>query len=128
MLARALSNVPVVVSANRYVAGCVAERTLGATVHVLDDGFQHLGLERDIDLLVACSRDLSDQVLPAGRLREPLTAAASADALLVEARARPASTSSRKRSASARRSMSSAGSAGHAGSTPERPRRSVLAT
>jgi tetraacyldisaccharide 4'-kinase len=84
MLARALSNVPVVVSANRYVAGCVAERTLGATVHVLDDGFQHLGLERDVDLLVACSRDLSDQVLPAGRLREPLTAAASADALLVE--------------------------------------------
>jgi tetraacyldisaccharide 4'-kinase len=84
MLARMLPKVPVVVSTERYVAGSVAERTLGATVHVLDDGFQHLGLERDVDLLVACARDLSDQVLPAGRLREPLAAAASADALLVE--------------------------------------------
>jgi tetraacyldisaccharide 4'-kinase len=84
MLARALPKVPVVVATDRYVAGCVAERTLGATVHVLDDGFQHLGLERDVDLLVACSQDLRDRVLPAGRLREPLTAAASADALLVE--------------------------------------------
>ena len=84
MLARALPKVPVVVATDRYVAGRVAERTLGATVHVLDDGFQHLGLERDVDLLVACSQDLRDRVLPAGRLREPLTAAASADALLVE--------------------------------------------
>ena len=31
-------------------------RTLGATVHVLDDGFQHLGLERDVDLLIVCAR------------------------------------------------------------------------
>src|SRR5262245_54323824 len=58
MLARALPMVPVVVATDRYVAGRVAERTLGATVHVLDDGFQHLGLERDVDLLVACSQDL----------------------------------------------------------------------
>jgi tetraacyldisaccharide 4'-kinase len=84
MLARALPSVPVVVATDRYVAGRLAECTLGATVHVLDDGFQHLGLERDVDLLVACSQDLRDHVLPAGRLREPLTAAASADALLVE--------------------------------------------
>jgi tetraacyldisaccharide 4'-kinase len=83
MLARALTNVPVLVCADRYEAGRVAERTLGATVHVLDDGFQHLGLHRDVDLLIAGGRDLGDQVLPAGRLREPLAAAASADALLV---------------------------------------------
>jgi tetraacyldisaccharide 4'-kinase len=84
MLARALPAVRVVVAADRYEAGRVAERTLGATIHVLDDGFQHLGLERDVDLLIASERDLSDQVLPAGRLREPLAAAASADALLVD--------------------------------------------
>jgi tetraacyldisaccharide 4'-kinase len=82
MLARALPGVAVMVAANRYEAGRVAESTLGATVHVLDDGFQHLGLERDVDLLIAGAHDLSDRVLPAGRLREPLTAAAAADARL----------------------------------------------
>lgn len=84
MLARALPNVPVLVCDDRYEAGRVAERTLGVTVHVLDDGFQHLGLHRDVDLLIAAGHDLGDQVLPAGRLREPLAAAASADALLVD--------------------------------------------
>ena len=84
MLARALPDVPVLVCADRYEAGRLAERTLGVTVHVLDDGFQHLGLHRDVDLLIAAGHDLGDQVLPAGRLREPLAAAASADALLVD--------------------------------------------
>jgi len=84
MLARALPNVPVLVCADRYEAGRLAERALGVTVHVLDDGFQHLGLHRDVDLLIAAGHDLRDQVLPAGRLREPLAAAASADALLVD--------------------------------------------
>jgi len=84
MLARALPNVPVLVCADRYEAGRVAEQTLGTTVHVLDDGFQHLGLHRDVDLLVAGGHDLGDQVLPAGRLREPLAAAAFADAVLIE--------------------------------------------
>jgi tetraacyldisaccharide 4'-kinase len=45
-------------------------------VHVLDDGFQHFGLERDIDLLVVDPADLEKpRPLPAGRLREPLEAA-----------------------------------------------------
>ncbi|HET9834330.1 MAG TPA: tetraacyldisaccharide 4'-kinase, partial [Vicinamibacterales bacterium] len=87
MLARALlgKGVPVVVCADRYLAGTLAERRLGATVHVLDDGFQHFGLARDVDLLVTGEDDLSDEPLPHGRLREPLSAAVSADALLVDA-------------------------------------------
>ena len=84
MLARALPNVPVLVCVDRYEAGRVAEQALGTTVHVLDDGFQHLRLHRDVDLLVAGRHDLGDQVLPAGRLREPLAAAAFADAMLIE--------------------------------------------
>jgi tetraacyldisaccharide 4'-kinase len=83
MLARALPAIPVLVAADRYEAGRTAEQKLGATVHVLDDGFQHLTLARDVDLLLAEPGDLSDQVLPAGRLREPVGAAASADALLI---------------------------------------------
>ena len=85
MLARALPGVAVVVSASRYRAGRLAEGQLGATVHVLDDGFQHLQLERDVDLLLLSEEDLRDRPLPGGRLREPLTAGAAADAALVSA-------------------------------------------
>jgi tetraacyldisaccharide 4'-kinase len=74
----------VVVCPNRYLAGRVAESTLGCTVHVLDDGFQHFQLDRQIDLLVAPPEDFVDgRTLPFGRLREPIDAARAADALLV---------------------------------------------
>jgi tetraacyldisaccharide 4'-kinase len=82
LLARMLPGVPVLVGGNRRLAGQVAERQLGTTVHILDDGFQHLALGRDVDLLIVEPEDLTDRVLPAGRLREPLDAAAAADALL----------------------------------------------
>lgn len=83
MLARALPGVPVLVARERFLAGRLAERRFDATVHLLDDGFQHLGLARDIDLLIVSRADLAEQVLPAGRLREPLAAARYAHALLV---------------------------------------------
>jgi tetraacyldisaccharide 4'-kinase len=54
-------------------------------VHILDDGFQHLKLARGTDLLLISEADLDDRPLPAGRLRESLAAAASADAALVVA-------------------------------------------
>jgi len=85
MLAQALRDIPVLVSADRYLSGRLAETHLGATIHVLDDGFQHLRLARDVDLLLVSGNDLDDRVLPAGRLREPLTVASAADALLVDA-------------------------------------------
>ena len=84
MLARAVPGAAVVVCSSRYLAGRVAESQLGCTVHVLDDGFQHLNLMRDVDLLVASPDDFADvRTLPSGRFREPLDAAISADALLV---------------------------------------------
>lgn len=83
LLARTLTGVPVLVSADRYLAGLFAEKQFGATVSILDDGFQHVQLERDIDLLLVSPADLEDRVLPAGRLREPLESARFADAVLV---------------------------------------------
>ncbi len=83
MLARSLAGVPVLVSGERFLAGRVAERRFDATVHLLDDGFQHVQLARDIDLLIVSKADLDEPVLPAGRLREPLAAARHAHALLV---------------------------------------------
>ena len=85
MLAKALPSVAVLVGADRYLSGVFAERQLEATVHILDDGFQHFELERDVDLLLASEDDLSDRPLPAGRLREGIAAAAAADAVLVNA-------------------------------------------
>ena len=85
MLARALAGVPVLVSEDRYLAGRLAERAFGATVHVLDDGFQHFQLERTVDLLVVDESDLTDRPMPEGRLREALAAAVAADAVLVDA-------------------------------------------
>jgi tetraacyldisaccharide 4'-kinase len=83
MLARALPMVPVLVCPDRHLSGRMAERQLNCTVMVLDDGFQHLSLGREVDLLVLSASDLDDAVLPSGRLREPLVAACSADGLLV---------------------------------------------
>jgi tetraacyldisaccharide 4'-kinase len=92
MLARALQKdgVVVVVGADRYVSGMVAENRLGATVHILDDGFQHFSLARDVDLIATSEDDLADMPLPAGRLRETLASASTADAALVDAGYLPA--------------------------------------
>ena len=89
MLARAVPRAAVLVSSSRYAAGRVAESRLGCTVHVLDDGFQHFDLMRDIDLLVSPDASDGTRTLPFGRLREPLDAASAADALLVDADSTP---------------------------------------
>jgi tetraacyldisaccharide 4'-kinase len=83
MLARALPGVAVLVCPDRYLAGRLAETHFACTVHLLDDGFQHLQLARDVDLLMVSPRDLHDRVLPAGRLREGAEAARVADAVIV---------------------------------------------
>ena len=82
MLARDIRGVPIVVAADRARAGQVAIDRFDSTVLILDDGFQHLRLERKIDLLVLSSADLAEKLLPSGRLREPVSAASAADAVL----------------------------------------------
>jgi tetraacyldisaccharide 4'-kinase len=83
LLARELPKVAVLVAGDRYLSGRLAETRLGSTVHILDDGFQHLELARDVDLLLVAEEDLTDAPLPAGRLRESIAAASNADAALV---------------------------------------------
>jgi tetraacyldisaccharide 4'-kinase len=73
----------VLVCADRHLAGRLAERRFGTDVCLLDDGFQHWQLARDVDLLLVSPADLDEQLLPFGRLREPLSAARAADAVLV---------------------------------------------
>jgi tetraacyldisaccharide 4'-kinase len=84
MLARAVPRSIVVVADDRFLAGVVAERRLGATVHVLDDGFQHVHLARDCDVLLTRPGEISGgRTLPFGRLRESIDAAARADFVVV---------------------------------------------
>ena len=87
MIARTVAGVVVLVCAERHRAGVMAEEHFSCTVHLLDDGFQHVRLERDVDLLMLDEQDVHDRVLPAGRLREPLEAARSAHAVLWTGRA-----------------------------------------
>jgi tetraacyldisaccharide 4'-kinase len=84
MLARAVPRAVVCVSPERYLAGVLAESQLDCSVHILDDGFQHLELARDLDVLVTTLGEIPNgKVIPAGRLREPIDAAARAQVLVV---------------------------------------------
>ncbi len=89
------SQVPVYVAAERYEAGLLAEATAEAPqdaensrrpkAHILDDGFQHRQLARDVDILLLSRRDIADHLLPAGNLREPLRAALRAQVIAIPA-------------------------------------------
>jgi tetraacyldisaccharide 4'-kinase len=76
LLARTLPDVPVVICADRFRGGKAAEVRFQVDAHILDDGFQHLALARDLDLLALdATQTISDRLLlPAGRQREPLSA------------------------------------------------------
>ena len=88
LIARKLQ-IPVVVGEDRYEAGRFSESRFGARLHLLDDGFQHRGLARDFDIVLVTQKDVSDRLLPAGRLREPLNALGRADAVVLMSGAEP---------------------------------------
>jgi tetraacyldisaccharide 4'-kinase len=76
LLARMLPDVPLVMCADRFRGGQVAQERFQVDAHILDDGFQHWRLARDVDLLgLDATQTISDwRLLPAGRQREPLSA------------------------------------------------------
>jgi len=81
MTAVKVRGAPVVVGSDRYRAGLRAVEGFGCDCVILDDGFQHLGLHRDLDiLLLDSSRPFgSGRLLPAGTLREAREAVGRAD-------------------------------------------------
>ncbi len=80
------------VGGNRFTQGRRLESQQSIDVFLLDDGFQHLQLARDLDiLLMDASRPLAGEaLLPAGPLREPLAAMSRAN-LIIFTRAETAS-------------------------------------
>jgi tetraacyldisaccharide 4'-kinase len=84
LLAATVPGLAVVVGADRYRAGLLAMERLAPDIFILDDGFQHLRLERDLNILLLDSnRPFSNgRTLPAGLLREPPSAAERADLII----------------------------------------------
>jgi tetraacyldisaccharide 4'-kinase len=85
LLARALQDVPVLIGKNRYWSGQYACEHFGAQVVILDDGFQHLTLHRDLNvvLLDATNPFGHGMLLPRGILREPVQALRRADVIVI---------------------------------------------
>ena len=88
------AGVPVYVAPQRFDAGVLAEQDLLrdlrndpgkriTAVHILDDGFQHRQLARDIDVVLLSRDDLHDRLLPAGNLREPPVALRRAQVIAI---------------------------------------------
>jgi tetraacyldisaccharide 4'-kinase len=76
---------PVGIGVDRYESGMMLRDQFGCDVMVLDDGFQHLKLARDFDLVLidALNPFGGGEVFPVGRLREPVEGIARADAILI---------------------------------------------
>jgi tetraacyldisaccharide 4'-kinase len=87
------TGLPVYVAPRRFDAGLLAEaearQAVGENqppiIHLLDDGFQHRQLARDVNILLLDSRGWQDWLLPAGNLREPLRAIRRASVIAIPA-------------------------------------------
>jgi len=75
----------ILVDPNRVRAGKIAARKM-ADLFILDDGYQHLRIQRDLNLCLLSPRDLDEEwnrVIPAGSWREDVSALSRADAFLI---------------------------------------------
>lgn len=85
LMARAVPESAVIVSRDRYRAGLYAFKRFGSNFFILDDGFQHLKLKRDLDLVLLDAADPlgNGHLLPWGPLREPMSQLHRADAFIL---------------------------------------------
>lgn len=85
LLAKSLPGIPVVIGKNRIITGQYAVNQLKADVIILDDGYQHWQLARDLDIVLIDSLNIfgNNFLLPRGTLREPLSNLGRAQAFLL---------------------------------------------
>ncbi|MBI4844200.1 MAG: tetraacyldisaccharide 4'-kinase [Nitrospirae bacterium] len=88
LMAERLEGVPVVIGGKRYLSGIFALENMlhdESTLFILDDGFQHISLHRDIDVLLIDSTNPfgNGRLFPEGRLREPLKGIERADIIVM---------------------------------------------
>ena len=75
LMAKTLPGIPVIIGKNRAVTGKFAVDHFQAEVIVMDDGYQHWQLERNLDIVLVDTLNMfgNGNVLPRGTLREPLS-------------------------------------------------------
>lgn len=85
LLAEALPGIPVILARHRVWGATVALSSYGADLCILDDGYQHLRLSRDLDILLLDARSPfgNGALLPRGLLREPPGAVVRADLIVL---------------------------------------------
>jgi len=81
MIAKRLKSIPVLTGKDRFLSGNHALEHFGVDTLILDDGYQHLALYRDLNILLLDQKEpLGNGFLfPAGELREPVDASRRAD-------------------------------------------------
>jgi len=84
LMAKKLKGIPILVGKNRVASGQKAVE-LGANILVLDDGFQHLKLKRNVNILLIDGNKLlnCEKIFPRGRLREPVSAIARGQVIII---------------------------------------------
>jgi len=85
LIAKTVLGSPVIISRSRHRAGMYAYEKFGSDVFILDDGFQHLQVERNLNLVLMDATDPfgNGHLLPWGPLREPLNQLRRADAFIL---------------------------------------------
>jgi tetraacyldisaccharide 4'-kinase len=81
LMAKRLPDVPVLISRKRYFGAETALDDFGCNVGILDDGFQHLSLRRDVDIVMLNGNENS--MFPVGNLREPVSALQRANVFVI---------------------------------------------
>jgi tetraacyldisaccharide 4'-kinase len=85
LMAMALKGVPIIVDKNRFRGGSFLIKHFNPDIILLDDGFQHFSISRNIDIVLINSSDLQKdhRLLPLGHLREPWSCARRADLIFL---------------------------------------------
>ena len=85
MLAKKLKGVPIAVDENRFRGGVFLVNNYNPDIIIMDDGFQHRSLFRDLDIVLLSGSDNQQdhKLLPYGRLREPWINIKRSDAVFI---------------------------------------------
>ena len=81
LIADRLPEIPVLIGARRILPIEVSRRLFQCNLAILDDGFQHLQLRREVDIVLLNGQE--DAMFPLGSLREPLSALRRADMVVL---------------------------------------------
>ena len=84
LLSQNLNSIPIVVGESKYEAGLKITSEFDLDVIIIDDGFQHRSLNRDLDIVLINSKDnqKTHKLLPMGKLRERISGLKRADMII----------------------------------------------